>query len=576
MNRSPTYRGLHEGRFVIVKELIPASFCPFLTRREDGSIVFDDELSYSHSYLSKIKEKINNAYQHEIDMSHRLRYKGSNNDPRFFSVNEIPTSSASLAKYLAIDTSAGDTLDTYVLNHPQYQPHSPKYDIVACLNLAKEVAYAIGEIHAKGFLHLDVKPSNLFRSELAYMQHGASLIHPIDMGSAVAMLHSGHIDESTVLYGSTPEYASIELHNAVCGESLRRRKAYVARITKATDTYSICKMLSKWLPDENESTMPDPVKRLVYQRIIERGLSIDVKSRFQDTGGLIQALDSAIDVIQRRGIYHLPQKRASVIFELPNQYLELFDKERPFVLVHAWSLSPDNSCAAFFTQNVISYRFEIVDSENVIAKENITGNYSFQSLVWNRKAVTLFCADESSTTISKSLVIHWDGGQFYKRSVEGSLFFPCPQDNHIVLHVTPSNSESGLCRCTLLDLCDTTTRYEFEISREVKGGVFKGRRFDECFDHSDFYGTTTLSIDKMPDAPFYLDQEHKTLFVIAGSRNVYCGKLPENGGTLFLRRYFLGVDAKDIRGCHFEKAETTPETFRFLHMNGGIVPPEFR
>lgn len=220
------YRGLHEGRFVIVKELIPASFCPFLTRREDGSIVFDDELSYSHSYLSKIKEKINNAYQHEIDMSHRLRYKGSNNDPRFFSVNEIPTSSASLAKYLAIDTSAGDTLDTYVLNHPQYQPHSPKYDIVACLNLAKEVAYAIGEIHAKGFLHLDVKPSNLFRSELAYMQHGASLIHPIDMGSAVAMLHSGHIDESTVLYGSTPEYASIELHNAVCGESLRRRKAY--------------------------------------------------------------------------------------------------------------------------------------------------------------------------------------------------------------------------------------------------------------------------------------------------------------------------------------------------------------
>lgn len=256
--------------------------------------------------------------------------------------------------------------------------------------------------------------------------------------------------------------------------------------------------------------------------------------------------------------------------------LELFDKERPFVLVHAWSLSPDNSCAAFFTQNVISYRFEIVDSENVIAKENITGNYSFQSLVWNRKAVTLFCADESSTTISKSLVIHWDGGQFYKRSVEGSLFFPCPQDNHIVLHVTPSNSESGLCRCTLLDLCDTTTRYEFEISREVKGGVFKGRRFDECFDHSDFYGTTTLSIDKMPDAPFYLDQEHKTLFVIAGSRNVYCGKLPENGGTLFLRRYFLGVDAKDIRGCHFEKAETTPETFRFLHMNGGIVPPEFR
>lgn len=145
-----------------------------------------------------------------------------------------------------------------------------------------------------------------------------------------------------------------------------------------------------------------------------------------------------------------------------------------------------------------------------------------------------------------------------------------------LFYVTPSNSESGLCRCTLLDLCDTTTRYEFEISREVKGGVFKGRRFDECFDHSDFYGTTTLSIDKMPDAPFYLDQEHKTLFVIAGSRNVYCGKLPENGGTLFLRRYFLGVDAKDIRGCHFEKAETTPETFRFLHMNGGIVPPEFR
>lgn len=1451
------YRGLHEGRFVIVKELIPASFCPFLTRREDGSIVFDDELSYSHSYLSKIKEKINNAYQHEIDMSHRLRYKDSNNDPRFFSVNEIPTSSASLAKYLAIDTSAGDTLDTYVLNHPQYQPRSPEYDIVACLNLAKEVAYAIGEIHAKGFLHLDVKPSNLFRSELTYMQHGASLIHPIDMGSAVAMLHSGHIDESTVLYGSTPEYASIELHNAVCGESLRRRKAYVARITKATDTYSICKMLSKWLPDENESTMPDPVKRLVYQRIIERGLSIDVKSRFQDTGGLIQALDSAIDVIQRRGIsceiillrskelyqsiaskykvdsrlytatrdeqenpvehvldtasrehhqligpggsgkttlfyklwgqcfesrnilpiylnlaelsdgcadnclkdkiisqycgistagendhirrdrlmqllngenensqlflllldgvqesgdpngsqwraeletiavckqvrilmssryplsgklfnnwtclflepieatnvtavlgtqqlpahllnlltrpmflsiylrigiyantklgtvrtegelfdiyfdylvesgrrvsqhtelvenqhkyciryllpaiaythgkmllddnsfdtvfksceeqlagyvrikslfdrdddvlkissgkalkiwiakglirktetgylfshqnyfdfakalyvynemnlaaehtipeclsanipletlrmagelfreylweekrdttnnpspiedwmqrhcrmewftyddvgkagkavaqcvemmklvrsknvtadysglnlkscnflnctlagshfdgssfnrytffdfrfsgysqihscvsaerhqheleqrwaqmhrdsckwnyslskdgsvivfrdgdellisteasdyetiaspsfpdqkigrntdlllspagdrlyvtffkgessddtsrkgldkrvsllyydvrlrtwhdtglrfgslyingispdgkmiilnvaedylsnslfsvaafetvdfcplyevnsktflrfsqeiglsphpkhpygfhfcsfsesgayfwlhyhdissininvdivcdantgaaieitnveattfrgisgygdiiflcdsqdwhgvvipnrgkqcgilagvlscelnsnlehfriltervffdhviriietedcsasihryaldgslvaeypisvfafdnskgrriprvgdtimyqirgnedviaydinegsicvYHLPSRTASVILELPNHLLESLDEEKSLVL--SWALSPDNSRAVFFKEtfsNAGSYpkirrglRLEIVDSSGVIAlgeSEYFLPPCPSQALAWNGEKVILFLSQRPHVPSieSESLVIDWDGKSFHGRTIKGSLFFPCPQDNHIVLHITTSNSKSGLCRCTLLDLCDTTTRYEFEISREVKGGVFKGRRFDECFDHSDFYGTTTLSIDKMPDAPFYLDQEHKTLFVIAGSRNVYCGKLPENGGTLFLRRYFLGADAKDIRGCHFEKAETTPETFRFLHMNGGIVPPEFR
>ena len=180
------YRGLHEGRFIIVKELIPASFCPFLTRREDGFIVLQDGMSYSHSYLSKIKEEVNNAYQREIDMSHRLRYKGSNNNPRFFSVNEIPISNGSLAKYLAIDTSAGDTLDTYVLSRPQYQPNSPECDIIACLKLAKEVAYAIGEIHAKGFLHLDVKPSNLFRSELTYMQDGASLIHPIDMGSAAA------------------------------------------------------------------------------------------------------------------------------------------------------------------------------------------------------------------------------------------------------------------------------------------------------------------------------------------------------------------------------------------------------
>lgn len=296
------YRGLHEGRFIIVKELIPASFCPFLTRREDGFIVLQDGMSYSHSYLSKIKEEVNNAYQREIDMSHRLRYKGSNNNPRFFSVNEIPISNGSLAKYLAIDTSAGDTLDTYVLSRPQYQPNSPECDIIACLKLAKEVAYAIGEIHAKGFLHLDVKPSNLFRSELTYMQDGASLIHPIDMGSAAAMLSDGHIDENVIPHGSTPEYAPIELHNAVCADSPCRRKAYAGRITKATDTYSICKMLSKWLPPENESPIPKPLKRLVYQRILDRGLSGNVKSRFQDTGSLIHALNDAVDAIERRGI----------------------------------------------------------------------------------------------------------------------------------------------------------------------------------------------------------------------------------------------------------------------------------
>lgn len=296
------YRGLHEGRFIIVKEMIPASFCPFLIRREDGFIVLQDEMSYSHSYLSKIKEEVNNAYQHEIDMSHRLRYKGSNNDPRFFSVNEIPISNGSLAKYLAIDTSAGDTLDTYVLSRPQYQPNSPECDIIACLKLAKEVAYAIGEIHAKGFLHLDVKPSNLFQSELTYMQDGASLIHPIDMGSAAAMLPDGHIDENVIPHGSTPEYAPIELHNAVCADSPCRRKAYAGRITKATDTYSICKMLSKWLPPESESPIPKPLKRLVYQHILDRGLSDNVKSRFQDTGSLIHALNNAIDAIERRGI----------------------------------------------------------------------------------------------------------------------------------------------------------------------------------------------------------------------------------------------------------------------------------
>ena len=46
--------------------------------------------------------------------------------------------------------------------------------------------------------------------------------------------------------------------------------------------------------------------------------------------------------------------------------------------------------------------------------------------------------------------------------------------------------------------------------------------------------------------------------------------------SMYIWYAFIGVTAKDIRECHFEKAQTTPEMFRILHMNGGIVPTEFR
>lgn len=162
------------GSTYIIKELYPIKFQDILIR--DGISLVPVQGFKSNNELEKAK----NRFKNEIELSRTLRDYSKNNllngnNPYFFSADDHFEIEGSTSLYATYSTFRGDTLKHYI--------ESIDWDILKLqdlLDLFISLAYSIDEIHSAGYIHLDLKPDNIF-----VVDYGKPVIKLIDLGSSI-------------------------------------------------------------------------------------------------------------------------------------------------------------------------------------------------------------------------------------------------------------------------------------------------------------------------------------------------------------------------------------------------------
>ena len=193
---------------------------------------------------------------------------------RFFQSNETG--------YMVMDYEHGDSLRTWLQNHPQPDEES-------LLALMAPLLEGIERVHGTGFLHRDIKPDNVFIRE-----NGSPVL--IDFGSA-RQAHSGATHTLTAMV--TPGYAPFEQYGAGSEQG------------PWTDIYALGGVLVYCMTGRNP---PDAITRMKNDRLgdelasaamrysprvidaVRSAMAIDEKARPQSIADWRPALLGAIPV----------------------------------------------------------------------------------------------------------------------------------------------------------------------------------------------------------------------------------------------------------------------------------------
>lgn len=187
----------------------------------------------------------------------------------------------------------GESLQEHIERRPRPTP-------LAATRIAQQVAAALGEAHAQGVVHRDVKPSNVF---LVRTSTGAIHVKVIDFG--VAQLGHDHRSETKTggLVGTPPYMAP---------EQVRGQRA-----DERTDVYGVGALLYRLMTGVTPYDAPTPaqvlneIERTAPPRpgsvrpglprgasaIIEKAMSRDPRDRFQTMGELEEALAQLADTL---------------------------------------------------------------------------------------------------------------------------------------------------------------------------------------------------------------------------------------------------------------------------------------
>lgn len=232
---------------VIIKEFFPKDlfFQGIITRETDGKTI---------TGLDKYPEQIA-TFEKQATISNEMSWNSEDNSlSSYFLYTQVFRTNGT--SYIIMDSSSGCTLKEYV--HEQGLP-SNKAELIEYIELTKRIIEAIEPIHKKNYLHLDIKPDNLYVTDLKQDEKfGSSTIRAIDFGSCLPMFETFDTNDFMLQLTESGSYSSPVLKdvNDECFISFMESPSnfdysklneQFKRLSQADDVYSICVILNEMI-----------------------------------------------------------------------------------------------------------------------------------------------------------------------------------------------------------------------------------------------------------------------------------------------------------------------------------------
>jgi serine/threonine protein kinase len=249
---------------IAIKELFPAEVA---RRLDDGGVWVDPE--YREDFDTAVL-----SLRHEWDVLRQLT-----KDPGIVRVGDVFMDNGTA--YLPMEFLRGQSYQKYL--DDALDRTGAHIDVKVAVNIVLAVLGALDAVHARGLLHLDVKPANIRVLDDAR-------VVLLDFGSARDAFRQGIAN-----YGRTftPGYAALEQHDAS------------GHVTEATDVYALAATLyyslSLTLPTradyrENGDELPDlstvnPDVPQELDRVIQKAMALDPADRYPSVGALKKVLE---------------------------------------------------------------------------------------------------------------------------------------------------------------------------------------------------------------------------------------------------------------------------------------------
>jgi serine/threonine-protein kinase len=163
------------------------------------------------------------------------------------------------------------------------------------LEIARQVLRALGEAHAKGIIHRDIKPDNVF---VAVLGGEPDVVKLLDFGIAKATVSDDPNLTSTGWFAGTPAYMPPELIRGHAADA--RSDIYSFGVTlyfALTASLPFASEDRQGLFEAHLSSSPPPVSRVApepvpdaLERVIQRCMAKDPVERYHSTQAVLEAL----------------------------------------------------------------------------------------------------------------------------------------------------------------------------------------------------------------------------------------------------------------------------------------------
>ena len=196
-------------------------------------------------------------------------------------IKVIESFEANNTVYYVMEFMEGGSLDDYITKNQGLREAD-------AVKLVRQIGSALSYMHSQGFLHLDLKPSNIMRKE-------SGDVVLIDFGLSKQYNSDGNPESSTKVGAGTPGYAPIEQAN------YREGKGFPVTMDIYALGATMFKMLTGVRPPEASDILNEgfPFQELQSRKVSDRTIACIAKAmapikkdRYQSVADFLNALES--------------------------------------------------------------------------------------------------------------------------------------------------------------------------------------------------------------------------------------------------------------------------------------------